>query len=170
MTTIVGNIKRRGTVSAESEIMNMFSSPVMLKGSSVAVKAAINEINKLETVNREAVLAVTERYSKDDFGTGMIRLEESKPELTSTKKKLDLIAASGKLPELDKVAKSLTPLEFNKFSSQLVEASSGTDASSEKIAKIIEEKHDLLSKGSTTLASRRAEDSLLKISSLRSMG
>ena len=100
----------------------------------------------------------------------MIRLEESKPELTSTKKKLDLIAASGKLPELDKVAKSLTPLEFNKFSSQLVEASSGTDASSEKIAKIIEEKHDLLSKGSTTLASRRAEDSLLKISSLRSMG
>lgn len=170
LTTAVGNIKRRGTLSAESEIMSLFSSPVMLKGSSVSVKAAINEINNLETVDRKSVLAVTERFSKDDFGTGMTRLEEANPELTSTKKKFDLLAASGKLPELDKVAKSLTPLEFNKFSSQLAEASTGTDASSEKIAKIIEQKHGSLSKDSTTLASRRAQDSKLKISSLRSVG
>jgi hypothetical protein len=169
LTTAVGNLKRRGTLSAETEIMNMFSSPVMLKGSSVAVKAAINEISNLETVDRKSVLAVTERFSKDDFGTGMTRLAEANPELTSNKKKFDLLAGSGKLPELDKVSKSLTPREFNKFSNQLEEASTGADASSEKIAKIIEEKHGALSKEKTTISSQRAEDSRLGISSFRGL-
>jgi hypothetical protein len=152
LTTLVGNIKRRGTTTAEAEIMNLFSSPVLLGGSSITVKAAVNEINNLETVDRASVLKVAERFNTDVFGTGVSRLEKADPALSSDKKKLDLLSESGKLPELDEVAKTLTPQEFEKFSSELSEASSGTDASSEKIARLIEDKHASLSKTSITLA------------------
>jgi len=152
LTTLVGNIKRRGTTTAEAEIMNLFSSPALLGGSSIAVKAAVNEINSLETVDRASVLKVTERFNTDVFGTGVSRLEKADPALSSDKKKLDLLSESGKLPELDEVAKTLTPQEFEKFSSELSDASSGTDASSEKIARLIEDKHASLSKTSITLA------------------
>jgi len=152
LNTLMGNIKRRGTTTAEAEIMNLFSSPALLGGSSIAVTAAVNEINKLEKVDRASVLKVTERFNRDVFGTGVSRLEKAVPELASDKKKLELLSDSGKLPELDEVAKSLTPQEFEKFSSELSEASSGTDASSEKIARLIEDKHASLSKTSTTLA------------------
>ena len=152
LNTLMGNIKRRGTTTAEAEIMNLFSSPALLGGSSIAVTAAVNEINKLEKVDRASVLKVTERFNKDVFGTGVSRLEKAVPELASDKKKLELLSDSGKLPELDEVAKSLTPQEFEKFSSELSEASSGTDASSEKIARLIEDKHASLNKTSTTLA------------------
>ena len=152
LTTLMGNIKRRGTTKAEAEIMNLFSSPVLLAGSSIAVKAAVNEINNLETVDRASVLKVTERFNTDVFGTGVSRLEKADPALASDTKKLDLLSESGKLPELDAVANALTPQEFEKFSKELSEASSDAEASSEKIARIIEDKHASLSKTSTTLA------------------
>ena len=159
LTTLMGNIKRRGTTTAEAEIMNMFSSPVLLGGSSIAVKAALNEIDNLDTVDRASVLTVTERFSADAFGTGMSRLEKASPELASSKKKLDLLAGTGKLPELDEVARSLKPNEFDKFSKQLLEAASGTDANSEVIAGLIEDKHASLNKSSTTLARSKALES-----------
>jgi len=170
LTTMVGNIKRRGTTSAEAEIISMFSSPVLLSGSSIAAKAVINEINSLETVDRASVLKVTERFSANEFGTGMSRLEKANPELSSSKKKLDLLAGSGKLPELDEVAKSLTPKEFDKFSSQLSEATSGADASSETIARLIEDKHASLNRTSTTLARSKALESKRKIISRPGIG
>lgn len=170
LTGTVGNIKRRGTTSAEAEMMNLFSSPVMLEGSDVAVKAAVNEINSLDTVDRTSVLAISERFTATEFGEGVARLENANPSLTSTRKKQDLLAASGKLPELDRVAKALTPEEFRTFSTKLVDATKGTKASSDKVATLIDEKLVSLQPGTTTLASRNQLESERRISGVKTAG
>lgn len=154
LTGTVGNIKRRGTTSAESEILNLFSSRVMLEGSGVAVRAAVNEISNLDKVDRKSVAAISERYGGSEFGEGMARLETARPEIASTRKKQDLLAASGKLPEIDRLAKSLSPQEFDKFGGELAEATRGSAASSENIAKLVDKKIATLDPAATTADSR----------------
>lgn len=168
LTTMVGNIKRRGTVSAEAEVMNLFSSPVMLNGSSIAVKAAVNEITNLGTVDRASVLKISERFTGASFGEGMARLESADPSLSDNKKKLDIVAGSGKLPELDFIAKSLPPREFAKFSEELGEAATGTSASSDKVATLVEDKLRSMDSGSVTLASSKQRESALLVTGRRS--
>ena len=168
LTTLVGNIKRRGTTSAEAEIMNMFSSPVMLNGSKIAVKAAINEITSLETVDRASVLKISERYTGANFGEGLARLETADSSLSENKKKLDIVAGSGKLPELDLIAKSLAPREFEKFSGELSEVATGTSASSDKVAELIDNKLKSMDSGSLTLASSKQRESALLVTGKQS--
>ncbi len=163
LTTLVGNIKRRGTTSAEAEIVNLFSSPVMLNGSSIAVKAAVNEITRLETVDRASVLKISERYTGASFGEGMARLETADSSLSENKKKLDIVAGSGKLPELDFIAKSLAPREFEKFSEELSETATGTSASSDKVAELIDNKMKSMDSGSLTLATSKQRESALMV-------
>ena len=43
--------------------------------SGVTTRAVVNEINSLETVDRNALLKVVERYSGDNFGAGVSRLD-----------------------------------------------------------------------------------------------
>lgn len=166
LTTTVNAISKKSTASAQAEIINLFSSPLMLKGSNITTKALVNEINNLETVDRDALLKLSERYTSESFGSGISRLETANPELTTTKKKADLLAATGMMPELDAVTSALSPAELEKFSSELAEASTGADASSEKLAKLIEEKQASLASTTTTLASRRALEANLKIREL----
>ncbi len=163
LTTLMGNIKRRGTTSAEAEILNLFSSPVMLDGSKIAVRAAVNEITNLESIDRASVLKISERYSGASFGEGMARLETADASLAENKKKLDIVAGSGKLPELDLIAKSLTPREFEKFSEELSESATGTSASSDKVAALIDNKLKSMDSGSLTLASSKRRESALLI-------
>lgn len=164
LTTTVGNIKRRGTTSAELEILKLFSSPVMLSGSNIAVKAAVNEISQLETIDRKSVLTISERYTGTTFGDGMAKLEKSNPTLSENKKKLDVIAGSGKLPELDLLAKSLTPQKFEEFSRELDSTASGTSASSEKVALFIDAKLKTIDAKSLSIASSKALDSTRLVS------
>jgi hypothetical protein len=162
LTTTIGNIKRRGSTAAESEIINLFGSPVFLSGSDISVKAAVSEINSLEKVDRESVLTVSERFTRDSFGEGVSKLESANPTLGSSKKKLDIVADSGKLPELDLIAKKLPPKEFAIFSEELSKATTGAAASSEKVAILIDEKIETLKTSPKTLASdRQARSNLL---------
>lgn len=170
LTTTIGNIKRRGTTSAEAEIMNLFSSPVMMKGSTIAVKAAVNEINSLENVDRASILKVSERFTEASFGEGVSRLEKADPTLSTNKKKLDILTASGKLPELDLLAKSLPPQEFNKFSEELAGMTAGSNASSENVASFIEEKLKTLDSGPTTLARSKQINSARLVSGTMRVG
>ncbi len=163
LTTLVTNIKRRGTTSAEAEIMKLFSSPVMLDGSKIAVKAAVNEITGLETVDRASILKISKRYSGSNFGEGMARLETADSSLSENKRKLDIVAGSGKLPELDLIAKSLAPREFEKFSEELSETATGASASSDKVADLIDSKLKSMDSSSLTLASRKQRESALLI-------
>jgi hypothetical protein len=164
LTKTVGNIKRRGTTSAEAEMINLFSSPVMLEGPNLVVKAAVNEIDNLDTVDRVSVLGVSERFTRSEFGEGVARLEKSNPTLTTTKKKQDLLAGTGKLPELDQVAKSLTPQELEIFGNQLGDATKGSKASSDNVALLIQEKMTSLDPRSTTIASVSRKASERRIS------
>ncbi len=163
LTTTIGNIKRRGSTAAESEIINLFGSPVFLSGSDISVKAAVSEINSLEKVDRESVLTVSERFTRDSFGEGVSKLESANPTLGSSKKKLDTIADSGKVPELDLIAKMLPPKEFEIFSEELSKATTGTAASSEKVAFLIDEKMETLKTSPKTLASDRQTRSNLLV-------
>jgi hypothetical protein len=167
LTRTIGNIKRRGSSAAESEIVNLFSSPVFLTGSDIAVKAAVSEINGLEKVDRASVLTVSERFTRDSFGEGVSKLESANPTLASNKKKLDIVANSGKLPELDLIAKTLSPQEFEKFSAELAEATTGTAASSEKLAVLIDEKIETINNSPRTLASDRQSKSNLLVTGIK---
>ena len=164
LNTTMTNIKRRGTTSAEAEIMNLFSSPVLLEGSSLAARAAVDEINKLDTVDRKSVATISERFSGSEFGEGMVRLETSNPKIANTKKKQDLLAASGKLPEIDRLAKVLSPRELEKFSEELNEATRGSAASSDKIAVLVDDKIANLDPAATTAANRNLFESRSKVS------
>ena len=161
---LLTEIKRKSTASANAEMINLFSAPKLLVGSPIAARAAISEISKLDTVDRAALLKISERYSADNFGNGINRLEALNPELTSSKKKLDLLAASGKLPELDEVANALTPREFEKFNDELVNATVGVNASSDAIARLIDAKKRSLATSASTLERRKRIEAGLTIS------
>lgn len=164
LTTTVTNIKRRGSVAAESEIVSLFSSPVFLEGSDIAVKAAVSEINKLDTVDRESLIAVSERFTGERFGEGVSKIEEADPGLVTSKKKSEIIAGTGKLPELDLIATSLTPKEFEIFSAELTKSTTGGEASSEKVSLLIDETLESINADSTTLAADRQIKSSLLVS------
>jgi hypothetical protein len=164
LSTMIGNIKRRGSSAAEAEIVNLFSSSVFLKGSDISVKAAVNEINKLENVDRESVLSISERFTRENFGEGVSKLETANPAFASSKKKLGLLVDSGKLPELDLIAKALTPKEFEKFSAELTKSTTGSDASSDKVVILVNNKIEALKTNPITLASGRQLKSDLLVS------
>ena len=63
------------------------------------------------------------------------------------------------MPELDRLAKSLPPQEFDKFSKELSEMATGSTASSEKVAILIDEKLKTLDSGPTTLARSKQMES-----------
>lgn len=161
LTTTIGNIRRRGTSAAEAELIKMFSSPVFMEGSSISVKAAVNEINNLEKVDSASLIAINERYTAKQFGEGVARLEFANPTLASNRKKMDIVAGSGLLPELDEVAKVLPPKEFAVFSEKLGAAATGNDASSEKVASLITEKLATLNETPITLARKREVEAQL---------
>jgi len=156
LTSAVGNIKRRGTVAAESELMNLLSSPVLLNGSKTAVKAAVEEVSKLETVDRASVVKVVEKFTQPDFGDGISRLEKLDPTIASNPQVVDSIATSGKIADLDKLAKSLTPTELAAFSKELSSvATSGTKAQPKKVATLIENKIATIDPKVLTVAARK---------------
>ncbi len=149
LVTMVNNINNRGTTAAEGEVINLFSSPVMLNGSEIAVRAAVKEISKIDTkptnpdndlIDRASVIRVSSRFTQPDFGEGLSRLEKADPNFGTNKKIIDGLVDSGKVPELDKLAREFTPVEFEKFAKELAEtASSEGTAQPAEVAKFIDE-------------------------------
>ncbi len=146
---MINSIKDRGTTAAESEVTNLFSSPVLLNGSEIAVRAAVKEISNIDTkptdpdndlIDRASVIKVSSRFTQPDFGEGLSRLEKSDPSFGTNKKIIEGLVDSGKVPELDKLARELTPVEFEKFAKELAEtASSEGTAQPNKVTSFIDE-------------------------------
>lgn len=155
LTKAVGSIKRRATTAAEAELMRLFSSPVMLSGSKIAVKAAINEISDLQTLDRLSIMKVAERFTEPEFGEGIAKLEKLNPDIIKNKKFIDSLSASGKLPEIDRLVSSLIPQEVGRFTEELASvASSGAKSQPKKVATLITEKLKTIDSKSFTIDSR----------------
>ncbi len=149
LVTAVSSITNRGTTAANGEFIDLLSSPVMLTGSEIAIRAAVNEINKIDTkptdpdnnpIDRASVIKVTSRFTQPEFGEGLERLEKADPNFSTDKKVIAGMIESGKVPELDKLARELTPVEFEKFAKELAKtASSDGKAQPDEVTKFIDE-------------------------------
>jgi hypothetical protein len=135
------NLKKRGTTASEAEMMSLFSSPVLLKGSATTIKAVIAEVEGLDTVDRKSVAEVTERYTESEFGEGIALLESKDEALTTDKRVTESIAGSGAVPELDRLAKKMTDAELKEFSKELIiVAKSGDGPQKDNVRKLVEDR------------------------------
>ena len=133
-------IKRRGTTAAEAEAMSMLSAPSFVSGSDTLIKAAVSELAGLDTVTRESVMKTAERFADPEFGEGIARLERENPEFKESDV-VDSLGGSGKVPELDRLARTLPEPELKALSTEIVEAAkSGDKPQTDKVAKIITER------------------------------
>ena len=131
----------RATTTASAEMTSFLASPLMLTGSMATVRAAVSELEKLETVDRISVIKVAERFSEPGFGEGLARLEKTNEAFAGNTRLVENVTKSGLLPELDKLSRILAEKEFKALTVELVEAGSSNDAEAlKKVTKIIEEK------------------------------
>lgn len=131
----------RATTNAAAELTSFLASPLMLGGADAAVRAAVTELEKAETVDSREVMKVAERFSAPKFGEGLARLEAADDSFTGNTRVMENLAKSGKLPELDRLSRTLPEAEFKALSDELAEAGGGNDAAAvERVAKVIEEK------------------------------
>jgi len=129
------------TTAAAAELTAFLASPVMLKGSDTAVRAAVSELEKTDTVDSLAVMKVVERFSEPNFGEGLARLKNSNEAFSGNTHVVENVAKSGLLPELDRLGRTLPAEQFKALSDELVTAGSGNNAAAlAKVTKVIENK------------------------------
>ncbi len=156
LNTSINRIRNRATTRANNEVVNLFSSPVIRNASPIAVRAAITEIDNLDSVDRSNVASVSRRFNEEGFGEGLARLEKANDSFVSDKKVIEGIAGSGKTPEIDRLARELTPAAFEKFNKKLAEtAVSGSRAQPKKVATLVDNTLATLDKKDLTTAANR---------------
>lgn len=111
-------IESRASAEGFGEAVSLLRSPSFLEGPAVVTRAAISELEALETVDRPAVLSVRERFADPGFGEGIARLEAIDPGIAESRL-VESIARTGRLPELDRLARVLTEGEVESFSEEL---------------------------------------------------
>ena len=134
-------LQSRATSRASAELTSFLASPLMLKGPDAAVRGAVTELEKAETLDSRAVLKVAERFSEPDFGEGLARLEKTGSTFSGNTRVMDNLTKSGKLPELDRLSRTLPDEEFKALTKDLTEAGAGSDAQAvERVSRVIEDK------------------------------
>ncbi|ALP53809.1 hypothetical protein Tel_12070 [Candidatus Tenderia electrophaga] len=141
LKTRFNSLLSRATTTAAAELTSFLASPMMLGGSDAAVRAAVTELEKAEEVDSRDVMKVAERFSEPGFGEGLARLEKADEHFSGNTRVMENLAKSGKLPELDRLSRTLPKAEFETLTKELADAGSGNDAAAvEKVSKVIEEK------------------------------
>lgn len=141
LKTRFNSLLNRATTTATAELTSFLASPVMLKGSDAAMRAAVSELEKTETVDSLAVMKVAERFSEPNFGEGLVRLENTNEAFAGNTRVVENITKSGLLPELDRLSRILPEAEFKALSDELVVAGSDNNAAAlAKVSKVIEDK------------------------------
>lgn len=134
-------IVSRSTAMATAELTSFLASPLMLRGSEAAVKAVVTELEKAEGLDSRKVMKVAERFSEPGFGEGLARLKKAGEAFSSNTQVMDNLIKSGKLPELDRLSRSLPEEAFADLSRELAEAGAGSEAEAvERVARVIEDK------------------------------
>lgn len=131
----------KATRKASAELTSLMASPVMLEGPDAAVRAAVADLEKVESLESRDVMKVAERYSEPGFGDGLARLEKADTTFRGNTRVMENLTRSGKLPELDRLSRTLPEEDFKALTRELTEAGAGSDDQAvERVSKVIEDK------------------------------
>jgi len=131
----------KATRTASAELTSLMASPLMLEGSDAAARAAVAELEKTESLESRDVMKVAERFSEPGFGEGLARLAKTDSSFSGNTRVMENLARSGKLPELDRLSRTLPDEDLKALTRELSEAGAGSDAQAvERVSKVIEDK------------------------------
>jgi hypothetical protein len=137
LVTRLSRVRSSATTEADVEVTRLLATPRFTE-SRLLLSSAVRELEVATTTPVEApgeapaeeggqidelgVLRVGSRFSDPRLGEGISRLEAATPELAEDRVVRNL-AASGMVPELDEVARSLPPAELSTFAAAIAEES-----------------------------------------------
>jgi hypothetical protein len=136
LTTRFGNVKRRGSAGATSDMVATLAAP-KFAASRTLIEGAIRELEAQERLDRTSTLRVIERFAEPRLGEGVVRLENVNPNLKSVNLSRAL-AQSGAVPELDRLARKVADRDLTALASEIEEAA--RTRSPQEVAALIKEK------------------------------
>ena len=131
----VDTLRSRATAASAADIVTLLSSDKLLR-SSTMIAGAVHELEALTELERAPLLPVLERFSGEGAGEGMSKLEQALPDLASSKIS-KVLATSGLVPELDRLANRLSQPELEKLATELLDRAKSGDAA--PIREVIEQ-------------------------------
>ncbi|GAB4275661.1 MAG: hypothetical protein Kow0092_31280 [Deferrisomatales bacterium] len=143
-------IAERQTPAAAVAVSRLLTSPALLE-SKVLALGAVAELERKETVNERAAREVVERYGARGVGEGIQRLEAElmeketradgsviKAAFERNRTRAERLAATGRVPQLDALARRLPPDELRAFAEELRGALAKPNLPPEALGEIIE--------------------------------
>ncbi len=138
LKTRFNKILSRATRPAAAELTRFLGSPGLLRGPEVVLRAVVAELEQAETVDSRKVRALEERFAEPDFGSGLSRLEALEPAFASNNRLQENLARSGRLTELDRLARTLPESSLPALAKRLVAAGGSSDeAAPQRIAEVV---------------------------------
>lgn len=147
------NLKIRGSAAADLAMVNLLASPKIMDSPTLTL-AAVRELEATKELNENAVLKVTDRFAEPDITVSINKLEAAILEpakradgsvikaaadrnLIRTTKLTDTL----KLPEADKIVRSLSDDELAEFTVELKAALDDKTKTPQNVAELVTEKH-----------------------------
>jgi hypothetical protein len=147
------NLKIRGSAAADLAMVNLLASPKFNESPTLTL-AAVRELEAAEKLNENAALKVTERFAEPDMIASINKLEAAILEPDERADGSTIKAASDrnlarttkltdslKLPELDKVVRSLDDEELSVFADELKTALDDKTRTPQNVAELVASKH-----------------------------
>jgi hypothetical protein len=120
LTTRYRTVIERGSLAADAEIVSLLSTSKIID-SKLLLEGALTELERRETLDQSAALAVTTRFNEPELGEGIARLEKVTPDLGTNATLIRNVAGSGAVPELDRLVRLVkTDEELQALSETLV--------------------------------------------------
>lgn len=143
------HLKTRGSAAADLAMVKLLSSPKFTESTSLLM-GAMRELEATDKLDEKAVIEIAERFNEKDTGEGAKKIETVVLE-TETREDGSVIKAaadrnknrviklgdSRAMPELDYLARTLEPNEFEVFSNEVKELLDDKNSKPESVTKLI---------------------------------
>ena len=129
-------IVNKASSLAIAELNRFLASPPVSSAADLAIKAALNELARADSVDTRKVREVTGKYAH--VGEGLERLVAADETLAGNSRVLDSLVKSGRLVELDRLASAMPVEELKTVAERLVASATGGGAEAPKrVAEVI---------------------------------
>ncbi|MCK7536757.1 MAG: hypothetical protein MZV63_40240 [Marinilabiliales bacterium] len=118
LTTRVDALQAKLTPTGRAELTNLLSSS-KFDQSSLLLQAAVKELEAAPALDAQAVLTVSEQFSRPGVGEGLARLEATNPDLLKNATTVKKLVDSGSVSELDALSARLSDRELTNASTTL---------------------------------------------------
>ena len=118
LTTRVDALQAKLTPTGRAELTNLLSSS-KFDQSSLLLQSAVKELEAAPALDAQAVLAVSEQFSRPGVGEGLARLEATNPDLLKNATTVKKLVDSGSVSELDALSARLSDRELTNASTTL---------------------------------------------------